>query len=165
MSQSTRRGFLSVLGVGAATAAVLPAMPTTYDPERKMWFLGKKTISIPRRRIMSGHQIGILIAPDRPYGTYMQAYNTPFEDYIYGADFRQRYTEPALVSMRNHINDLGFKNFRFVELPLPKGVYDAVNYPSKGGMENVRHVTCYDIQRDQLLHRLDVLIEPAGIAA
>jgi hypothetical protein len=35
-----RRGFLSLLGIGAATAAV--------DPERLLWVPGRKLISIPK---------------------------------------------------------------------------------------------------------------------
>jgi hypothetical protein len=39
-----RRGFLSLLGIGAATAAI--------DPERLIWTPGRKLISIPAPRVI-----------------------------------------------------------------------------------------------------------------
>lgn len=138
-----RRNFLGLLSGGAAALAI--------DPERLLWVPGKKLVSVPKR--LAPQWFGVNFIPD---------------DYRFDSfELRERYLKPSIEALGEYVKSLDIKRYRFQELPKPFGVEKAVNikkaWSSASGvcLENVRHITAYDLHRDRLIHRLDVMVVPS----
>lgn len=91
-----RRGFLSLLGAGAAALAL--------DPERALWVPGKKLISIPKVTATNAF-------------AYLENGHIFYRFEFDEADldlFQSRYIEPAVKALVNHFDAIIFRNYQAI---------------------------------------------------